>query len=537
MHFKKLAKTIDYQLFIYVIILSIIFINCKNEANNGNYKVFRYNQANNINSLDPAFAKSQNNMWAVHQLYDGLVALNDSLQLVPRIAKRWDFSEDRKSIKFTLSDKFNFHKNPCFEGNTRKVVADDFVFSFNRIIDDATNSPGSWIFKDIVSDELPFSAPNDSTFVIQLKKAFYPLMGILTMQYCSVVPHEAVSYYGNQFRANPVGSGPFYFKTWRENQGLYLLKNKDYPLQTGNLDGIKVSFIPDKKIAYYELLNQNIDFLSGIESSYANELLDKNGALLEEKSKDLSLLNIPFLNSEYIGINMDLAKSSILGDANLRRALNFAIDREEMLAVLKNNIGEKASAGFVPKGLPNHNPEVVRGYSYNLDSAFYYLNLSSYKSNPEILELHTNSEYVDIMTYVAKSWENIGIKVKINLMESAILRQGMRNGTIPMFRASWIADYPDPESFLCMYYSKNPPPPNYTMFSSDQFDALYELALAETNEDKRNILYWEMEKILIAEAPIIFLYYDETALFTLNRVKNFKANALNLLDTRNINLE
>ncbi len=521
---------------IYVFFLLIILFSCKNDSQSEEYKVLRYNQANNITSLDPAFAKSQNNMWAVNQIYDGLLSLNASLDLVPRLAKSWRFSADRKQITFLLDTSYKFHDDPCFEGKPRYLKADDVVYSFNRIIDKDTNSPGSWIFNGTVADENPFLAVNDSTFVLRLQKPFLPILGILTMQYCSIVPEEAVLSYGNQFRSHPVGTGPFKFKTWKENQGLYLLKNEDYPNNPGDIDGIKVSFIPDKKIAYYELLNNNLDLLSGIESSYASELLDKEGRLLDRHADVFTLNNAPFLNTEYIGINMELAKNSILGTKDFRKALNFAINRKELLASLKNNIGSPADAGFVPKGLPVHNPEKVRGYSFNQDSALYYLKKSNYFEDKELITVHTNNEYIDVITYVAKSWENMGIQVKIELMEPSILRQGMRNESIAMFRASWIADYPDAESFLCMYYSKNPPPPNYTRFRNDTFDKLYEAALSETDLSKRYALYWQMDRILIDEAPIIFLYYDETAVFVRNRIENLNTNALNMLDARGVHI-
>jgi len=291
-------KSIDIQCFIYVYLLLIIFNSCSNNASDAQYKVLRYNQANNITSLDPAFAKSQNNMWAVHQIYDGLVSLNDSLELIPRIAKSWEFSADRKQITFHLDGSYSFHKDDCFESQKRSVTAKDVVYSFSRIIDKETNSPGSWIFNGTVAEENPFIALNDSTFVLNLQKPFLPILGILTMQYCSIVPEEAVTHYGNQFRSHPVGTGPYMFKTWKENQGLYLLKNPDYPNNPGDIDGIKVSFVPDKKIAYYELLNDNLDLLSGIESSYGSELLDKEGALLAKHKDVFTLNNAPFLNTD-----------------------------------------------------------------------------------------------------------------------------------------------------------------------------------------------------------------------------------------------
>jgi peptide/nickel transport system substrate-binding protein len=520
----------------YVFSILFIFFGCAEKSKKSDLKVYRYNEAVNVSSLDPAFAKSQNNMWAVNQIFDGLVAMDDSLNIIPRVAKSWTFSEDRKQINFLLNQEFYFHDDPCFEnGSGRKLKAQDIVYSFHRIIDRNINSPGSWIFDGVIAEQEPFVALSDSVFQLNLQKAFLPILGILSMQYCGIVPEEAVDYYGNNFRANPVGTGPFKFKRWIENQGLYLLKNENYPQETGNLEGVKISFIADKKIAFYALLNDKLDFFSGVESSFSSEILENDGSLKEDKEEQINLVSAPFLNMEYIGINMELAKNSILGSKKFRQALNYAIDRETMISLLKSNIPAPATSGFVPRGLPSFNEKEVLGYTYNTSKATELLKSSNYDGN-EIITLYTNNDYADIITYVAKSWEKIGVKVRIELQETSVLRQGMRNSAVPLFRASWIADYPDAESFLCMFYGENPPPPNYTRFNNSAFDDLYNQALSENDTEKRYELYWQMDELIVEEAPVIFLYYDKTAIFTSKRVKNYRANALNMLDCRNISI-
>jgi peptide/nickel transport system substrate-binding protein len=110
----------------------------------------------------------------------------------------------------------------------------------------------------------------------------------------------------------------------------------------------------------------------------------------------------------------------------------------------------------------------------------------------------------------------------------------MRNGQAPFFRASWIADYPDGESFLTCFYGKNAAPPNYTRFQNATFDRLYEAALRETDAERRYALYRQMEQILVEEAPVIFLFYDETAQFANRRVSGLPRNAINLLSLKKV---
>ncbi len=525
-----------------MLIFMLFFAHCKERSNVGAEApkhVFHYNQINNVTSLDPAFARSQTNIWAVSHLFNGLVQLDEQLNIRPCIAKSWEVSGDGITYTFYLRDDVYFHDNEVFinfNGKGRRVVAADVVYSFERIVDTLLNSPGSWIFAGRIAGQKPFQAPDDTTFVLRLAKPFRPMMGILTMEYCSIVPKEAVQKYGKDFRSRPVGTGPFRFKKWLEGQALFLLKNEHYfekrnAQQLPYLDGVRVSFIPDRKTAYLELINKRLDFMSGLESSIVNELLTPEGQLQPKQRDQLQFIKSPFLNTEYLGIHMNLEQGHPLGDKRVRQALNYGIDRPQMLRSLRNGVGQPANSGFTPAGLPSFDPQAVPGYSYQPDRARQLLAEAGYLNGQGLptIQLMTNNDYLDLCTFISRQWEDLGVKVEIELLESATLRQMMRKGQAPFFRASWIADYPDAESFLSMFYSPNPAPPNYTRFANEQFDRLYEAALNENNDSTRYALYQQMERILVEEAPVIFLFYDETALFASKHVENISRNAINLL--------
>ena len=143
--------------------------------------------------------------------------------------------------------------------------------------------------------------------------------------------------------------------------------------------------------------------------------------------------------------------------------------------------------------------------------------------------IHTSKDYLDLTTYIAKQWEDLGLIIKIDVMESAVLRNAMRNGDVGVFRASWIADYPDGENFLSMFYSKNPAPPNYTRYQNASFDQLYDSAMQERVEKEKILMYQEMDRLLVQDAPVVFLFYDEVSLFVNSDVSGLSRNALNLL--------
>lgn len=540
---KRLDWTISHYLNIFFAALLVLTLQtCGQHQQKAPANVFRLNQHNTITSLDPAFSRSQANLWVANQVFNSLVQLDDDLVIKPCISDAYSISDDGLRYTFHLRNDVFFHDDACFSNQIgRRVTAQDVVYSFSRILDARVSSPGSWVFKDKVADNEPFIALNDSTFELRLLRPFRPMLGILTMQYCSIVPHEAVDFYGKDFRSHPVGTGPFRLKKWLEGQGVFLVKNEKYFEKDSSnhslpyLDGVKISCIPERKTAFLELLVSKMDYLFGLESSYVNELVTPYGELVPAQRERFNFIKAPYLNTEYIGINM-ANQASPLAQKKIRQAMNFGINRKKMLKALRNSVGKPAIGGFTPMGLPSFDAAKTRGYSYNPDRARLLLEEAGFpngKGLPEI-SLNTSNDYADICTFLANEWSKIGIKVNIDILEAATLREMMTKGQANFFRASWIADYPDAESFLGVFYGKNPAPPNYTRFKNNAFDALYEQALQENDDEKRYALYQKMDNILLEEAPVIFLFYDEVASFTPQNITGLSKNAMNLLTLKRV---
>ena len=523
----------------YILILFIgsIFFSCSNPKEKAK-NVFRYNESKGISTLDPAFAKSQTIIWPVSQIFNGLVQMNKNTQIEACIAKDWAISKNGRTYTFNLRQDVYFHESTLFINKTRKVIAQDFVYSLQRLSNPKTASPGAWLMNYLNKDTLNkgILAVNDSTLIIQLKQAFPGFLGILTMPYCSVVPKEVVEHYGKSFRNHPIGTGPFYLKKWREGEKLVLRRNKNYFEKDNNgqalpyLEAIAIRFISDKQSEFLEFSKGEIDFISGIHNSYKDELLTRSGRLQKKYNDKIKMNKAPYLNTEYLGF---LIKSDNKGiNKNIRKAINFGFNRKKMLSYLRNNIGTPAEQGFIPKGLPSYNSN-TKGYIYNKDSALYYLNLAS-KEHPQNIpeiKLTTTSDYVDLCEYIQHELTDIGLKISIDISSGATFRDQVASSKLDFFRGSWIADYPDAENYLSLFYSKNfsPNGPNYTHFENQQFDNLYENALLENSDSLRRIIYQKMDKILISEAPVVPLFYDEIIRFYQKDIHNFETNAMNML--------
>ena len=495
--------------------------------------VFKYNEHSNIATLDPAFARNPQTIWPSNQLFNGLVQLDDQLNIQPDIAKSWHINDSTSTYTFTLRDDVYFHKNKVFKkDSTRSVVAQDFVYSFDRLLSPELASPGSWVFNAVQR----YHAANDSTLVIQLNKPFPAFLGLLSMRYCSVVPKEAIAYYGNDFRSNPVGTGPFRFKFWEENVKLVLRKNPIY-FETdtqGNrlpyLEAVAITFLPDKQSEFLQFAQGNIDFMTGLDNSYKDEIITTKGTLQPKYKDQVQLITTPYLNTEYLGFFMGSTTKEIASPL-IRQAINYGFDREKMVTYLRNGMAIAATHGFIPKGLAGF--DSIQGYSYNPEKARALINTYKQATGATSIEvtIGTNSQYLDICEYIQRELEKLGISITIDVMPPATLRQLKSSGELDIFRASWVADYPDAENYLSLFYSPNftPNGPNYTHFKNVVFDSLYVEAQKISQINKRKLLYTQMDSIIISQAPIVPLYYDIAVRFVSKKITGLGINPQNFL--------
>ena len=588
---------------------------CGSKKNdNENLKIFKYNESAGILTLDPIYAKDLPHIWACNQIFNGLVAFDDEMNVVPAIAKSWDIGDDGMTYTFVLRDDVYFHEDECFVktprlllgdsvtrslgdlSKTRKVVAQDFVYSFNRVLDRKLNSSGSWIFSNVerrqrTTDngqqtfEYAFAAVNDTVLEIKLSQPFPAFLGILSMTYASVVPQEAVDYYGTEFGRHPVGTGPFKFQYWKEGVKLVFRKNPIYfefektprhqdiktpsnlddsesrslgdSIRLPYLDAVSISFLIDKQVAFMEFIKGKFHFMSGIDARYKDELLTRDGQLRDEYQDEIYLIREPYLNTEYLafflGDGDTLGKDRSLA---LRQAVSYSIDREKMLRYLRNGIGTPGNQGIIPAGLPGYEDaktprrqdtklgdSVTRslgvseiGYPYNPKKAEQLL-----KDNALVgyeLKLYTTQDYIDIAKFVQSALTEVGLNCKVEEMMPAALREKRANGNLPFFRSSWVADYPDAENYLSLFTTNNftPQGPNYTHYSNEKFDELYQKSLTCNDLQERAKIYREMDSLMMTEAPVVILFYDEVLRFVNKDVEGLGSNPTNMLNLKKVKI-
>ncbi len=552
-------------LFLYFFISIIIFSCSKKEVSNNN--TFNLNLNQGIETLEPVMSNSVQSIWGLSVMMEGLVQFDRESNLKPCIAKSWTISEDALLYTFTLRSDVRFQDNECFSssgGKGRKVTAPDFKYCFERVNNPETKTRGLWVFRDKIKGAKEFidykssissieikeisgiKAVNDSILIIELTKPFAPFLSILTMSYAFVYPKEAVEFYGERFGQNPVGTGPFKFVKWDVDKELIFEKNNNYwdKDKSGNslpyLDGVKITFTQSSETEFLDFQNGKYDYHDPSSETY-DQITDQNGALTDAQNKSYTLSKQPWLQTVFFGMMQSPElpggkEGPFANNKKLRQALNYALDKDKIMKYVLKNRGTAAVNGPIPAGMPGFNPD-IKGYVFNKEKAKQLLSEAGYPGGKGLnLTLVTGNEEIQktIAIAVQEQLREYGINLQLEQMLQATLISKQEEGVFPFWRASWGADYYDPENFMALFYSKNitPKGPNRVGYSNPVIDKMYEDALRITDFEQRKKIYDEMQKIVIEDAAWLNLYYNQKIYLLQKIVDGFYIDGLNIINLK-----
>jgi oligopeptide transport system substrate-binding protein len=517
----------------------------------------------NPSSLDPVRMNSKVEDDIGGNIFDKLVENNSKLELVPELARSWEVTPDGKTYTFHLRTDALFHDDVSFSGGKgRKMVASDVKYSFERVCDPKTLTSGFWVFQDIVDganeyfngkakEIAGFKAIDDTTFVAQLTKPFAPFLEHLTTSFGYVVPHEAIEHYGKDFFQHPIGTGAFRFSYWKPDQEIALVRNPTYWERDadGNqlplLDGVKFTLIKDDKTLLQSFMqgNECEDFTLPTESF--QQIVGPDKQPTSQYSK-YTLQHVSAMNSYFMEF---LCTSKTFSNLALRRAMSFAVDRGSIVKfVLKDAPHSAAEHGIVPPAFTRYPIDQVQGIAFNTDSAKYWLEKAGYpngKGAPAIaLAVYNEPRPMQIAEAVQHMWQNIGLNVNLQIMQSAALLDGSEDGKLDLWLTRWYADYPEPENFLNLLNGRLVPKspglksyPNSARWNNEQFNTYFYDALATTDETQRLGLYAKAENIAAFEAPAIPLFYEEHYRLLQPFVRDNPLDPMNRIDLKYVWLD
>lgn len=525
--------------------------------------VLRTNEERDFKSLFPHAINEVIGHRIGNQIFEGLFALSqEDLKIENRLAESFEVNDSATVYIFKLRKGIKFQDNLCFKnGKGREFKASDVKYCFDRLCASYPNNSGYAMFKDRVKGANEYykstlegnplavgvsgvTILDDYTVKIELEYPFAGFLNILASSYCWIFPREAVEKYAGDIDLNPVGTGAFYAQEIRPGNIVFLKRNNTYwrKDQHGNelpyLDGISVTFIKEKKSEYLEFKKGNLDFVFRIPDELVGEILQPQSS----GEKNLLALDVESaLNFQYYGFQH---QSGVFQDKRVRQAFVMAVDRAKIVTFTLQGNGKVAKYGVVPPAFAGYNHKELKSLSYNPEKARELLAEAGFpngKDFPE-LKLQLNSAgggRNKLIAEVVKNQfkENLGIDVDLEIIPWAQHLEKVESGSAMFWREAWLADYPDPETFLNLFYGKHVPEslsePSYFnafRYKNESFDAVFEKALRELDEEKRMALYLEADQIVTEDAAVLPLYYDENYRLKKPWVKNFASNAMEYRD-------
>lgn len=490
-----------------VILLIVLLITlCSVSASNtGNAIIFNYRLATDPPTLDPALSTDTTSGAVILKIHDGLVQFDpETLEVIPAVASHWTVSPNGLTYTFTLRDDVVFH-------NGRKVIADDVLQSFKRVLTPATKSGRTFVLDPIKGARAylrqetrkidGIEVIDSHTVRLTLEKPFAPFLAQLCMEAASIIPIEETTDPDESFSAHPVGCGPFRFVEWKHDVHVTLAKNPDYYAGTPVIDTVQFKIIQSVPTAFEEYKSGGLDLLDQIPTGQIQTVRQKF-------PQETHLW--PYLSIYYIGFNH--SRPPFKDNVPLRQAFNYAIDRQKICAAVKEGLAYPV-AGVLPPGIPGYKADRI-GYPYDLEKARSLMEAAGYPEGRGLPELtiwyNRDPRHRLIVQCVQHYLKEIGVTVKLKNVEWGAYIEAVDEAEPDMFRMGWVADYPDADNFLftLLHSSQFGSAGNYSRFSHPEFDRLTESAKTMTDPLERLANYRQAETIAVQQAPWMFIYYE-----------------------------
>lgn len=497
-----------------------------------------------------------------NQIYEGLVKFNsrDITKVLPCIAEKWDVSPDGLTYTFYLKSGVRFHDDACFPGGQgREVKAADFKYTFELLCTAGSNNQ-LFEFRNLVKGANKYyeasmkgkpsfeiegvKVVNEYTLQLTLNVPSNPFLFILAGPAGYVIPHEAIAKYGDK---STVGTGPFFFSKQNTGDQIVLLRNPHYHRtdSLGNmlpfLDTLEVTFIPEKTKELEAFKNGTVHVIFGLPAASISEMVEQELADFSSKNPKYFLHRNSELMTQYYQFNVT---KKPFDDVRVRKAFSYAIDREKIIAdVLNTEAYGPGICGLTPPGISGYDITNIMGYNFNPKEAKKLLAEAGYPDGrgfPKIT-IETNSgggKYVDLVEEIKKQLKEVlNVEVDFTVVPFAQKLEDAKYGRADIFRSGWVADYPSPENFLRTLYGEyvpeNPADPSYpntVRYKNPKVDSLLRRGFTAASQKESYDYFKEAEKLIMADAPIIVLWYGENLNMIHSYVKGFYFNSMNYKD-------
>lgn len=480
-------------------------------------------------TLDPQCSTGVTEQNVLRALFEGLVKPHPkTVEPEPGIAERWTVSEDGLTYTFYL-------RNNALWTNGDPLTAEDFVFSFQRLLTPEIASPGASSFFTIKNaraffhKEIPFSevgikAIDTHTLQITLSRPVPYFLSLLMQPYAYPLHRPTLKQCNGEFTRDPswtreqyfVSNGPFKFKQWKPGEYIEVLKNDTYwNKDQVKLNGIKFNPISDVAAEERAFRRQQLHITENVPYT-------KLKAYRNQKNSPLRIHT--YLGTFYYIFNVNVKP---LDDVRVRKALNLALHRELLMGSDLYQIKHKSTFQLVPEGCQNFH--CLHPLNENADKARQLLAEAGYPNGQNFPKLKLTFNIAEGQMYLASAiqemWKKeLNIDIELVTFEWKVYLKHRRDKNFEIARGGWVGDYNDPTTFLDLWLKDNPN--NYTNWENARFDHLLSQAAAEPNAEKRMDLLEKAENIIIEEVPFLPLHSSATSHLVHPSVKNWFTNLL-----------
>ncbi|GIW42919.1 MAG: peptide ABC transporter substrate-binding protein [Candidatus Binatia bacterium] len=497
------------------VILFTLLLACQGQNKAGDYPDYlRVADKDDVPTLDPALGYDTASWQFEDLIFETLVDYGDDGAIVGELAQKWTNNKDGTRFTFALRDD-------AFFSHGRPVTAHDVRFGLTRVVARHGGSPGREFFLSIRGaaacetagcEVSGISIPDEHTLVIELEQPDPLLLHKLALPFASAVPPEVIEKIRDDFGFNPIGSGPFKLVERIPGQRLVFVPNPYYraprPVQ---LPGI-VRFVGVTEDLAWMRYRMGLLDLATIPT--AEFPLVAHDARLRSY-----VHSVDALRTQYVGLNCTRPP---LDDIRVRQALNYAVDRAKLLAIL-NDRGTTAR-GVIPPTMPGyreHDPV----YPLDRERAKQLLQQAGVGEGFQAtLWLRNDETAMRIAQSIQQDWALVGVRIRLKPLAWGPFLDAVRHDrSVDMFLLGWEADFPDPSNFLdVLFHSRQIGINNHTYYASNEVDALLDQAATTSDPEKRSKLYREAEARIVRDAPWVFLYHPKTFLITSRRVRGFR---------------
>lgn len=557
---------------LFLLLIPVLFIaSCGGKAGDNNAKMeakggrvyggaLKLNFNERIQFLYPYTITDQLSEHIASQVFEGLVKFDPrNLEIKPNIAEKWEVDETGTVYKFFIKKGVFFQDDACFpEGKGREIKAQDVKYSFEllcNIIPDNYNFSST--FKDrIVGANKYYEASkkgkpafdvegikvvNDNLLQITLESPNTSFLSILASPLTSIVAKEGVEKYGKNLK---FGSGPFCIADNADKSDkLILVKNNNYhgTDSLGNrlpfLDSIVISFVSTKQGELEEFRKNNLDAVLGLPAESIRELVESQISNFQDHPARYVLDRTPEMSVQYYDFN---ATHPPFNNPKVRQAFNYAIDRNKIIDdVLKGEAFGPAMNGICPPIMKDYVSNTIVGYEHNIEKAKKLMAEAGFpggKGFPRIKAILNSggSRHANVIVEIQKQLkEALGVEIEFEIVSLAQRNEDAQYAKADLVRGGWVADFPSPENFLWLFYGKNVPEtatepsfPNTSRYRNEAFDKLFEEGRSTKEVEQAYAKFIEAEKLMVEDAPILFLWYDANYRLVQAKVKNLFANPI-----------